>query len=193
MHASPGTPAVDVGIPGAGTAFTGVFNNVAFPNGSSYVNTAPLANATLAARVANTATAAGAYPLQLDGVTLPAGARATVFAVGILNSDQVPLSALVCTEGPAMGAVIHAAARAGVRARGSPRARRARGGLLPPPRERHELRGGLAHAARPGLLGGLLVPDDDPLPRAPRPAPTSRASSRPTAPTATRRSRGSPT
>ncbi|MFO0631185.1 MAG: DUF4397 domain-containing protein, partial [Polyangiales bacterium] len=106
VHASPGTPAVDVGIPGAGTAFTGVFNNVAFPNGSSYVNTAPLANATLAARVANTATAAGAYPLQLDGVTLPAGARATVFAVGILNSDQVPLSALVCTEGPTMGAVI---------------------------------------------------------------------------------------
>ncbi len=105
VHASPGTPAVDVGIPGAGTAFTGVFNNLAFPNGSDYVNTAPLANVSLAARVANTATAAGAYPLQFDGVTLPAGARATVFAVGILNSDQVPLTALVCTEGPTMNAV----------------------------------------------------------------------------------------
>jgi hypothetical protein len=95
-----------VGIPGAGTAFTGVFNNLAFPDGSAYVNTAPLTNASLAARVANTPTAAGAYPLRLDGVTLPAGARATVFAVGILNNDQVPLTALVCTEGPTMNAVI---------------------------------------------------------------------------------------
>ncbi|MEZ4394231.1 MAG: DUF4397 domain-containing protein [Polyangiales bacterium] len=103
VHASPGTPAVDVGIPGAGTAFTGVFNAVAFPSASDYVNAAPLTSASVAARVAGVATQAGGYPLQVDGVTLPAGARATIFAVGILNSDQVPLSALVCTEGAPMG------------------------------------------------------------------------------------------
>jgi hypothetical protein len=98
VHTSPGTPAVDVGIPGAGTAFTALFPNVAYPSASAYVNAPPLNAATLAARVAGTPTAAGTYPLQLDGVTAPAGTRLTVFAVGELDNDQTPLSALVCND-----------------------------------------------------------------------------------------------
>jgi hypothetical protein len=90
VHASAGTPAVDVGIPGAGTAFTGVFNNVAFPNGLGLRQHRAAHQREPRGARRNTATNAGAYPLQLDGVTLPAGARATVFAVGILNNDQVP-------------------------------------------------------------------------------------------------------
>lgn len=101
VHTSPGTPAVDVGIPGAGTAFTALFPNVAYPTASAYVNAPPLNAASIAARVAGTPTAAGAYPLQLDGVTAPAGTRLTVFAVGELDNDQTPLAALVCNDGAA--------------------------------------------------------------------------------------------
>jgi hypothetical protein len=97
VHASPGTPNVDLGIPGMATMFTSVFSNVAFPE-SSDASLPPVMGATLAARVAGMATASGAYPLQLAGVTIPAGARITAFAVGQLNNDQTPLSALVCVD-----------------------------------------------------------------------------------------------
>ncbi|MFO0606999.1 MAG: DUF4397 domain-containing protein [Polyangiales bacterium] len=104
VHASPGTPNVDVGVPGAGTAFTTVFGDVAYGAAAAAINVAPLAGATLAARPAGAATAA--YPLTLRGVNLPAGSRTTVFAVGALNDDQTPLAALVCDENaPAAGAL----------------------------------------------------------------------------------------
>ena len=45
--------AVDVGIPGAGTAFSALFPNVAYPSASAYVNAPPLNAATLAARAAS--------------------------------------------------------------------------------------------------------------------------------------------
>jgi hypothetical protein len=99
VHASPGTPAVDVGVPGAGTTFTSVFPNVAYPTASGYVNALPIVGGSIAARVAGTPTAANAYPLRLDGLNIPAGSRLTFFAVGELNSDQTPLSALVCNDG----------------------------------------------------------------------------------------------
>jgi hypothetical protein len=65
VHASPGTPAVDVGIPGAATAFTGLFNNVAFPTAATpyFRSATALAGVSLAARVAGTPTASG-YPMQ---------------------------------------------------------------------------------------------------------------------------------
>jgi hypothetical protein len=99
VHTSPGTPNVDVGIPGAGTAFTTVFGNVAYPTAAAHINVAPLSNVTLAARVAGVATSA--YPLVVRGVNAPAGSRLTVFAVGALNDDQTPLEALVCDDGAA--------------------------------------------------------------------------------------------
>jgi hypothetical protein len=99
IHASPGTPAVDVGT-GAGGSFTPVFTAVSFPetdgdaSPSGYVETDPLSGVTLSARATGTAEDA----LVLPGVTLPAGAIVTVFAAGLLGSDP-PLSALVCPDG----------------------------------------------------------------------------------------------
>jgi hypothetical protein len=99
VHASPGTPNVDVGIPGTGTAFTTVFSNVAYATATMAINVAPLTNATLAARVASTPTSD--YPLIVRGVNLPAGSRRTLYATGALNDDQTPLSVLVCDENAA--------------------------------------------------------------------------------------------
>jgi hypothetical protein len=98
VHASPGTPAVDVGA-GSGSSFTPLFTSVPFrevdtdagPNG--YLDTAPLANATVSARATGTTTDA----LVLSGVNLPAETIATVFAVGLLGGAP-PLSALVCAD-----------------------------------------------------------------------------------------------
>ncbi len=103
VHASPGTPAVDLGIPGMGTEFTAVFGNVAFPNAGSpnFTSTTALNNISLAARVAGTPTAVGMYPLQIDGVSVPLGATVTAFAIGRLGNSETPLSALVCTDGAA--------------------------------------------------------------------------------------------
>jgi len=101
VHSSPGTPAVDVGIPGAGTMFTGVFNNIAFPNAATpYLTSAsPLTNVSLAARVAGTATAAGQYPVQVDGVNVPLGTTVSTFAIGRLGNAATPLRVLVCNDG----------------------------------------------------------------------------------------------
>jgi hypothetical protein len=99
IHTSPGTPNVDLGIPGVGTGFTTVFGNVAYPTATGAINVAPLTAATLAARVAGTPTTN--YPLTLRRVDFPAGSRSTVFAIGALNDDQTPLSALVCDENAA--------------------------------------------------------------------------------------------
>jgi len=109
VHTAPGVPSVDVGAL-AGDTFTGIFNNVAYGTAlmanRGYINTPPLSGATLAARPAGMAipTRAG-YPLVLDGVSVPAAANITVFAIGRLGNDQTPLSALVCNDGaaPAMG------------------------------------------------------------------------------------------
>ena len=93
VHASPGTPAVDVGLPGMGTMFTGLFNNVAFPNGATpyFTSTTALTGASLAARVAGMATAAGQYPVQVDGVSVPLGTTVSTFAVGRLGNAATPL------------------------------------------------------------------------------------------------------
>jgi hypothetical protein len=110
IHASPGTPPVDVGV-GSGASFTPVFDAVPFgeadedvgPRG--YFETEPLAGATLSARASGTTEDA----LVLEGVTLPAGAVVTVFATGLLGGDP-PLAALVCPDDPgAAGALLSCA------------------------------------------------------------------------------------
>ncbi len=101
VHASPGTPPVDVGV-GSGASFTAVFTNVAFPDigagtgidSNGYFATDPLTNVTLSARVHGTT----ADALVVPGVSLSAGTTATVFAIGIAGDTTTPLRALVCGD-----------------------------------------------------------------------------------------------
>jgi hypothetical protein len=98
IHASPGTPAVDVGT-GSGSGFAPVFTAVPFASTDAdlapagYVETAPLSSATLSAR----ATGTTADALVLTDVSVPAGAIVTVFATGLLGGEP-PLAALVCAD-----------------------------------------------------------------------------------------------
>ena len=101
VHASPGTPPVDVGA-GSGASFTPLFNAVAFPGFATgagiddrgYLATAPLSGVTLSAR----ATGTTADALVIPGVSLPAGAVASAFAVGVLGSASTPLAVLLCVD-----------------------------------------------------------------------------------------------
>jgi hypothetical protein len=98
IHASPGTPAVDVGV-GSGNAFTPVWTNVAFGDAGKvsnkdYVSVDPLNAATLSARAHGTTQDA----LVLSNVSVPAGQVVTVFAVGVLGSGTTPLKALACLD-----------------------------------------------------------------------------------------------
>jgi len=101
VHASPGTPNVDVGV-GSGASFAPIFTNVAYPDTGSgmgidangYYATAPLTNATVSARVHGTTTDA----LVIPGVDLAAGDTATAFAIGILGDVTTPLEVLACID-----------------------------------------------------------------------------------------------
>jgi hypothetical protein len=104
VHASPGTPAVDVGV-GSGANFTAIFSNVAFAgiatgtgiDANGYFETAPLSNVTVSARAHGGTTDA----LIVPGVSLDAGQVATAFAIGQLSSATKPLKALVCVDNAA--------------------------------------------------------------------------------------------
>jgi hypothetical protein len=92
IHASPGTPPVDAGT-GGGVAFAPVFSSVAFGEAAA-VDTAPLSGARLSARAHGTTQDA----LAIDGVDLPEGAVATVFAIGQLGATATPLRVLLCVD-----------------------------------------------------------------------------------------------
>lgn len=101
VHASPGTPAVDVGL-GAGHGFTRVFSNVSFGNvGTSgaldaegFIETDPFTSP-VSARLAGGSTDA----LTIPNVSLPAGAIATAFAIGNKTGSLTnPLRVLLCTD-----------------------------------------------------------------------------------------------
>lgn len=100
IHASPDTPAVDVGTGSeAGDDFAVVWDNVSFPdvglvNGEEYLVTPPLTDVTVSAQ----ANDSGVDALVIPGVTLPANAIATAFAIGNLGGDPEPLSVLVCVD-----------------------------------------------------------------------------------------------
>lgn len=106
VHASPGTPPVDVGV-GSGASFTPIFTAVPFGEvdadraPAGYLETDPLSNVTVSAR----ATGSTADALVVPGVTLPAGAVVTVFAVGLLGGEP-PLAALVCADDPLRTALL---------------------------------------------------------------------------------------
>ena len=101
VHASPGTPAVDLGILSDST-FTGLFKDVAFPDfatnsgidSNGYLMTSPISSVTVSARPTGTSTDA----LVVEGVSVPADAIASVFAIGVLGSETTPLKALVCVD-----------------------------------------------------------------------------------------------
>ncbi len=100
VHASPGTPPVDVGL-GGGALFQPVFPDVAFGGtlaaGNGYIATPPLAGAELSARLAGTL----ADVLSITPASLPAGAIATAFAIGQVGSEQAPLGVLLCVDNAA--------------------------------------------------------------------------------------------
>jgi hypothetical protein len=102
VHASPGTPAVDVGTL-TGSTFAAVFSNVAFGatapaagsiDANGYLVTTPLSAVELAARAHGGTTNA----LTLSNTSLPAGAIATAFAIGEIGSTTAPLAALLCVD-----------------------------------------------------------------------------------------------
>ncbi len=100
IHASPGTPAVDVGV-GGGAVFTSVFTDVAYGDiaaaDNGYIETAPIAGAEISARAHGSLSDA----LSIKPAVLPAGAIATAFAIGELGSSTTPLRVLLCVDNAA--------------------------------------------------------------------------------------------
>lgn len=112
VHASPGTPNVDVGL-GAGTSFLRLFGNVEFGkiavhggiDALGYLEADPFSGAAVSARVANSASDA----LTIHGVALPAGAIATAFAIGNKTGQATnPLRVLVCVDNANTGTLLAA-------------------------------------------------------------------------------------
>jgi hypothetical protein len=97
IHASPGTPAVDVGT-GGGALFQPLFSDVAYGDtagaANGYIQTAPIASVEISARAHGTLTDA----LSINPAVLPAGAIVTAFAIGELASTTTPLRALLCVD-----------------------------------------------------------------------------------------------
>jgi len=99
VHASPDVPAVNVGL--TGMTFTPIFTDVTFPGIAAaaglvngYVETSPLSGVTIGVRVPSINPNADA--LTFGGVSLPAGAIATAFAVGRLGDQSI--GALICVD-----------------------------------------------------------------------------------------------
>lgn len=92
IHASPGTPAVDVGT-GGGSLFTPVFSDVEFGD-SSDVTTPPIGSALISAR----AHGSTSDVLALPDTSLPSGAAATAFAIGQIGDTDTPLRVLLCVD-----------------------------------------------------------------------------------------------
>ncbi|HEY5924107.1 MAG TPA: DUF4397 domain-containing protein, partial [Kofleriaceae bacterium] len=107
IHASPGTPAVDVGIGTAATGWARVFANVSFGkfatnspmNARGYIETAPL-SAPVTARLAN-----GTTDVLTVHASLAAGSLTTAFAIGNKTGQHAnPLRVLVCADNaPSLG------------------------------------------------------------------------------------------
>jgi hypothetical protein len=113
IHASPGTPPVDVGL-GTGAGFQRVFANVAFgkvavhpPLENGYVQTAPFAQA-VTARLAGSPTDALVVPHAI----FEAASISTAFAIGGKTGEPAnPLRVLLCgdnrpADGPLASCVI---------------------------------------------------------------------------------------
>ena len=98
VHASPGTPAVDVGL-GGGALFTSVFSDVSYGGtaANAYVTVDGFTGAEISARPHGTLTDA----IAIKPASLPAGAIATAFAIGRLGNATTPLRVLLCVDNDA--------------------------------------------------------------------------------------------
>jgi hypothetical protein len=93
IHASPGTPAVDVGL-GTGAGFQPLFTGVGFGD-RGHLEAGPLPAATVTARVSGTTTDA----LSIAHVGLAAGSITTAFAIGGKTGLATnPLRVLLCQD-----------------------------------------------------------------------------------------------
>ena len=101
VHASPGTPNVDVGL-GSGHGFTSLFRNVEFGavakhagiDTRGYLETNPLTSS-VSARLANATTDA----LTIHNIALAAGQVVTAFAIGNKTGQAAnPLRVLFCVD-----------------------------------------------------------------------------------------------
>jgi hypothetical protein len=93
IHASPGTPNVDIGL-GGGVAFTPVFQNVAYAGTPGYLETGPIQHGELSARLTGTA----ADVISVKPARLEAGTIATAFAIGDAVNPHAPLDVLLCSD-----------------------------------------------------------------------------------------------
>ena len=101
IHAAPGVPNVDVGV-GTAESFLAIFDNVPFGgvgvgtgvDVAGYIETPPVSNQTLVARIHAIPTDVLAIP----GFTLAAGQISSAFAVGEAASVTAPLKVLVCNN-----------------------------------------------------------------------------------------------
>jgi len=100
IHASPGTPNVDVGL-GGGALFTPVFEDVPFgSSGTGYIETPPIDHGEISARASGTT----ADVIAIKPVAIPAGTIATAFAIGEIGNPHAPLDVLLCIDNePASG------------------------------------------------------------------------------------------
>lgn len=101
IHASPGTPNVDVGL-GGGVAFTPVFTNVAYAASNPYLETTPIQHGEISARLTGTATDA----ISVKPARIEAGTIATAFAIGDAINPHSPLDVLLCIDNAAPGALL---------------------------------------------------------------------------------------
>jgi len=92
IHASPGTPNVDVGV-GGGVLFTPVFNGIGYGT-DSYITSDPMTNLEISAR----ATGTTADVLAIKPATLAADSSATAFAIGEIGNAAAPLKVLLCKD-----------------------------------------------------------------------------------------------
>jgi hypothetical protein len=97
IHASPGTPAVDIGL-GGGALFASVFSDISYGNAAAntngYVTTDAIAGAEISARAHGTLQDA----LAIKPAALPANAIATAYAIGVIGNTATPLRVLLCTD-----------------------------------------------------------------------------------------------
>lgn len=103
VHASPNTPAVDVGI-GKGDAFTKIWGPVAFgevgtttgADRNGFLTTNPITDAAVVARASGTTTDA----LVIEPVSVPAGSVVSTWAIGLFGpgNGKNRLSVLICDD-----------------------------------------------------------------------------------------------
>jgi hypothetical protein len=97
VHASDGTPNVDVGL--AGATFTPVWSNIAYGDAGDYTPVDAPFTSDVGAAIAGTATPA----IVFTNINIPAGAIVDVFAIGLLGDQDTPLGALACVVGGSSG------------------------------------------------------------------------------------------